>query len=107
MTHATPRANTARTTTTKHAQSAEAACKALFGRYPEDVLQSLETASRTFGWIRELLLTIEQEARALNAPGALRIASLAEAAGYLACDFGNLADCEREDMAKHLAGGAA
>ena len=107
MTHATPRANTARTTTTQHAQSAEAACKALFGRYPEDVLQSLQSASEALEWLRELCRIIAEEARALNAPGALRIASLAEAAGYLACDFGNLADCEREDMAKHLAGGAA
>ncbi|PJK15326.1 hypothetical protein CO613_01045 [Lysobacteraceae bacterium NML07-0707] len=80
------------------------ACTALFGRPPEDVLSSLQSASEALEWLRELCRIIAEEARALNAPGALRIVSLAEAASYLACEFCCLTNCDREDMAEHLEG---
>lgn len=72
-----------------------------------EVLLPMRSAVDTLGWLETLAKTIRDTA---NAPidahsdhtaarlALMRIASLAEVAGYIASDFSNFVDCAREGV---------
>lgn len=77
-----------------------AAVKEAFGQYPEDVLGPIKMADEGFGWLREILITIQREVEGENF--ALRIVKLASAGAYIAVDLENYCGVEHETMRQKL-----
>ena len=77
-----------------------AASKEAFGQHPEDVLSPAKLAAEGFGWLDEILVSIQREAEGGNI--ALRIVKLAAAGAYIAAD---LEDTTAEVSMKACCGG--
>ncbi|OOG62052.1 hypothetical protein B0E46_13745 [Rhodanobacter sp. B04] len=69
------------------------------GQWPEDVISQLEPASNALYWIEAILRIASKQENQRPHTDAAR---MVEAARYIATDFANLADCERESMHDHL-----
>lgn len=75
--------------------------KDAFGKYPEDVLTPISSASDVFYWLEAIVGAIRTEAKLQN-PNSITIGHLADAAHYLASDFANLYACQHEEMFNNL-----
>ena len=79
--------------------TAHQAVRDALGEWPEDVISQLESASNALFWIEAILrIASKQENQGPHTDAARMV----EAARYIANDFANLADCERETMCDHL-----
>ncbi|MCQ1547534.1 MAG: hypothetical protein NOF05_01630 [Candidatus Accumulibacter phosphatis] len=76
------------------------AVKEAFGQYPEDVLGPIKMADEGFGWLREILITIQREVEGENF--ASRIAKLAAAGAHLADGIGSYCGAEHATMWQKL-----
>jgi len=71
-----------------------------FGQHPEDVLGPAKMAAKGFGWLNEILVSIQREAE--GEKFSPRIVKLASAGAYLAVDLENYCSSERESMLQKL-----
>ena len=80
------------------AENKIARCKELFGCHPEDVIDSIKTASKCLGWMESICKAIDASMQSKNPADRFHAQRLAEAGAYLAQDFANIADTEQEEM---------
>lgn len=73
------------------------ACKALFGRGVEDVIQPMYSAAQTFDWLEAVFRVIKDEAEKQNS---YRIRTLADMAAYIAGDMSGVTSSEAAAMEK-------
>ncbi|MCM8600053.1 MAG: hypothetical protein NFW04_15585 [Candidatus Accumulibacter sp.] len=82
----------------------QAACTAAFliafGQHPEDVLGPAKMAAKGFGWLNEILVSIQRETE--GEKFSPRIVKLAGAGAYLAVELENYCSSERESMLQKL-----
>lgn len=77
----------------------------LLGEHPEDLLFLLTASSERFGWLGEIFQAIRrlEEEQGFQSFNNHRICRLASLGGYLADDFDQLTDSNRESMRECLA----
>lgn len=80
------------------------ACRALFGKDPNELLLPMHSAMEALSWLEALLKTIEHELER-ERPGAAHslAGQLLQMGHYVAADIGNYVGCECEALESLLA----